>query len=161
MAFRYWPIGGSSSSRSGGGNSRLPRLLLRHPRLLLLLAAVGLLLLASHFRPPTAAVTPSHDKGMLQQRIAEMEGELLRLHSDTEQRARWGKTQGQELLRLSGERDALKERNAELEAAIRDGQYGAKRPSLPFTTQPPLRMPAWTLDHRFYALGAILTRDQV
>lgn len=69
--------------------------------------------------------------------------------------------QGAAALRLSGERDALKKQNREMEAAIRDGQHWARRPPLPLERQPPLRLPAWTLDHRFYALGAVLTRDQV
>lgn len=50
---------------------------------------------------------------------------------------------------------------AELESAIREDQQWAKRPGLAFDRQPPLKMPGWTLDHRFYALGAVLTRDQV
>lgn len=138
----------------GGANARSPRL----PQLLFLLVAVGLFLLSTQLKP--RAAVPSHGDGLqLQLRLAAMEEELQREHS----RVQWGKEQGEEVLRLSGERDALKEQVAHLEAVLRDGQprSGGQGPPLPFATQPPLQMPAWTLDHRFYALGAVLTRDQV
>ncbi len=62
---------------------------------------------------------------------------------------------------MGGERDALRERLQELEGTIQDAKHWAARPPLPMEQQPVLQMPAWTLDHRFYALGAVLTRDQV
>jgi hypothetical protein len=64
-------------------------------------------------------------------------------------------------LKVGGERDALLEKVANLEHAIQEAKHWSARPPLPMERQPVLAMPAWTLDHRFYALGAVLTRDQV
>jgi hypothetical protein len=97
----------------------------------------------------------------LQGRLAEVEKERDALKADLDRLTQEGKERLENALKLAGERDAFKAKTEELESAIRDGQNWAARPPLPFERQPPLHMPAWTMDHRFYALGAVLTRDQV
>lgn len=97
----------------------------------------------------------------LQGRVAALEVERDALRSELDRATKEGQQRGEEARVWQAERKAMAAQIAELESAIREDQQWAKRPGLAFDRQPPLRMPGWTLDHRFYALGAVLTRDQV
>lgn len=93
--------------------------------------------------------------------MAQVEQERDALKGEVERLAAEEKAHAQRAAGLEGDRAALAEQIKGFEAAIREEQHWAKRSPLLFEQQPALQMPAWTLDHRFYALGAVLTRDQV